>query len=154
MNLSTVPLTEAPLYSRVEVTNNGFEGAIGIITLIHTEYCEVTTDRGYTYHVPYGGTEVKILSFPDDTIKAMPKDQTVESANPEHYNNASIQCIEFTQSNLTQEEFIGAMKFTIMKYVTRLGKKDAPICEAKKIERYSKWLRMAVEGLTIDPRKD
>lgn len=77
-----------------------------------------------------------------------------ESANPNHYNNASIQCIEFAQANLTKEEFIGAMKLNIMKYVTRLGKKDAPLCEAKKIERYSKWLRMAVEGLTIDPRKD
>lgn len=151
---ATVPLTAVPLYSRVEITNNSFKDTIGIINLIHTDYCELTTDKGYTYSIPYEGVEAKILSLPSGNIEAMPKDSTVESPNPDHYNNASIQYIEFAQANLTKEEFIGAMKFTIMKYATRMGKKDATLCEAKKIERYSKWLRMAVEGLTIDPRKD
>ena len=71
-----------------------------------------------------------------------------------HYQVGAVQPIEYCQMVLTPEEFIGAMKFNVIKYVSRMGHKDAPVKEAAKIEQYAKWLRMALEGKTINPMVD
>jgi hypothetical protein len=42
----------------------------------------------------------------------------------------------------------------IIKYACRLGRKDDERVEATKIKRYAKWLLDAVDGKTIDPRKE
>lgn len=70
----------------------------------------------------------------------------------DHYQG-EIQPIEFMQSQLNQEKFVGGLLFNIIKYASRLGKKDDPLKEARKILRYSQWLVDVYEGKTIDPRQ-
>lgn len=70
-----------------------------------------------------------------------------------HYNS-DIQPIEFMQANLANKEFIGFLKGNIIKYLARMGYKDAPIKEADKVVRYSQWLAKALKNEKINPRED
>lgn len=50
--------------------------------------------------------------------------------------------IDECERTLTPEEFNGAMKFTIGKYVRRAGKKDELIKEVEKVADYAqRWLQ-------------
>lgn len=69
-----------------------------------------------------------------------------------HYQVGSKQPIEIMQEVMSPEEFQGFCRGNVIKYALRLGHKDDPVKEAGKIEQYAKWLRMALEGKTIDPR--
>lgn len=71
----------------------------------------------------------------------------------EHYQG-DIQPIEVMQALFTPEELRGFLKGNIVKYVLRLGKKDAPEKEATKIKRYAEWLYKSVKSEKIDPRED
>ena len=71
----------------------------------------------------------------------------------EHYQG-DIQPIEVMQALFTPEELRGFLKGNIVKYVLRLGKKDAPEKEATKIKRYAEWLYKSVKGTKIDPREN
>jgi hypothetical protein len=46
-----------------------------------------------------------------------------DNINPPHYKNKSIETIEAIKSQLTEAEFIGYLKGTIMKYISRMGLK-------------------------------
>ena len=72
-----------------------------------------------------------------------------------HYNLRPIQPIEVAQMVLTKEEFIGAMKFNILKYTQRAGSKEGESStkDWNKALQYKLWLEMAERGETIDPRK-
>ena len=59
----------------------------------------------------------------------------------EHYASSAIQPIEFMVANFTSEEFVGFLKGNIIKYTSRMGKKDDPTKETAKIKRYSEWLK-------------
>jgi hypothetical protein len=48
---------------------------------------------------------------------------TKDNINPPHYKNKSIETIEAIKSQLTEAEFIGYLKGTIMKYISRMGLK-------------------------------
>lgn len=51
--------------------------------------------------------------------------------------------IDECQRNLVPAEFQGAMKFTIGKYLRRLGKKDSIVNEVRKIADYAnRWLEI------------
>ncbi|WP_141751880.1 DUF3310 domain-containing protein, partial [Staphylococcus sp. HMSC056G08] len=64
---------------------------------------------------------------------------------PEHYQGTGdIDVIEFCRQHFTPEEFRGAMKFNLIKYPTRLGRKDALDKELDKIIDYAQRLK---EGL-------
>lgn len=64
---------------------------------------------------------------------------------PEHYQGTGdIDVIEFCRQHFTPEEFRGAMKFNLIKYPTRLGRKDALVKELDKIIDYAERLK---EGL-------
>ncbi|ERS93549.1 DUF3310 domain-containing protein [Staphylococcus simulans] len=64
---------------------------------------------------------------------------------PEHYQGTGdIDVIEFCRQRFTPEEFRGAMKFNLIKYPTRLGRKDALDKELDKIIDYAQRLK---EGL-------
>lgn len=78
------------------------------------------------------------------------------AATSKHYNSKLIQPIEISQMVLTHEEFIGAMKFNIMKYTQRAGSKEGESStkDWNKALQYKLWLEMAERGETIDPRKD
>jgi hypothetical protein len=55
---------------------------------------------------------------------------------PPHYNQGGVECIEAIESALTREEFIGALKFQIIKYVWRAGRKGSALQDAGKAEYY------------------
>ncbi|MFT2142272.1 DUF3310 domain-containing protein [Mammaliicoccus sciuri] len=55
---------------------------------------------------------------------------------PTHYK-ADIDVIEFCRQHFTDEEFKGAMKFNLIKYPTRLGRKDDIVKELDKIINYA-----------------
>lgn len=65
----------------------------------------------------------------------------------------NVQPIELMQEQFTAEEFRGYLKGNIVKYASRLGKKDDPQKEADKILRYAGWLNEFVRGKKITVEK-
>ena len=66
---------------------------------------------------------------------------------PSHYHAGGIDVIGFCEKQFTEEEFRGALKFNVLKYATRLGKKDDDVKDAQKCARYAELLKEYVEGL-------
>jgi hypothetical protein len=71
-------------------------------------------------------------------------------ANDHHYDG-EVQPIELMQAQMTREAFIGFLRGNIIKYAARLGKKDAPEKEAKKIQTYANWLVKVLNNQEIHP---
>lgn len=63
---------------------------------------------------------------------------------PTHYQ-ADIDVIEFCRQHFTDEEFKGAMKFNLIKYPTRLGRKDDMVKELDKIIDYAQRYKEVLE---------
>ena len=58
-----------------------------------------------------------------------------------HYNLwLDTDSIDIIKANLTKEEYVGALKFNILKYQLRLGKKDCIESDMEKIEDYKREL--------------
>lgn len=101
--------------------------------LIHIDHdCEGKTKRGYGYYV--SPSNITILGVP---VNPVPCSEHYD----EHYASSIIQPIEFMVANFTREEMIGFLKGNIIKYTSRMGKKDDPTKETAKIKRYSEWLK-------------
>lgn len=66
---------------------------------------------------------------------------------PTHYQ-ADIDVIEFCRQHFTDEEFKGAMKFNLIKYPTRLGRKDDMVKELDKIIDYAQRYKEVLESGT------
>lgn len=67
--------------------------------------------------------------------------KTLKNTKASHYNLwLDTDSIDIIKSNLTQEEYIGALKFNILKYQLRLGKKDCIESDMEKIEDYKREL--------------
>lgn len=66
---------------------------------------------------------------------------------PTHYQ-ADIDVIEFCRQHFTDEEFKGAMKFNLIKYPTRLGRKDNVVKELDKIIDYAQRYKEVLESGT------
>ena len=64
---------------------------------------------------------------------------------PNHYK-ADIDVIEFCRQHFTDEEFKGAMKFNLIKYPTRLGRKDDMVKELDKIIDYAQRYKDVLES--------
>lgn len=64
---------------------------------------------------------------------------------PNHYQ-ADIDVIEFCRQHFTDEEFKGAMKFNLIKYPTRLGRKDDMVKELDKIIDYAQRYKEVLEN--------
>lgn len=74
----------------------------------------------------------------------------------EHYDKhyqTDIQPIEYIQAVFTPEELIGFLKGNIIKYISRLGKKDDEQKETAKILRYAEWLHQVACKKKINPRQ-
>lgn len=82
------------------------------------------------------------------------KSTTEDTELPNNHYQTTIQPIETSQANMSPEAFQGFLRGNIIKYTCRIGKKDEPIKEAKKILQYAKWLVESLEGKTINPRED
>lgn len=79
----------------------------------------------------------------------LPKDST-------HYQHTLLQPLEIMQRIMTPEEFKGFLKGNILKYSIRGGNKQGESAEKDlgKVETYSRWLRLAEQGKTINPMLD
>ena len=70
---------------------------------------------------------------------------------PSHYiHKGGIESIDYCKAVLDPNEFLGAMKFMVIKYVSRAGKKHGSpqIEDLKKADMYLGW------AIGIDRRKD
>ena len=79
----------------------------------------------------------------------LPKDST-------HYQHTLLQPLEIMQRIMAPEEFKGFLKGNILKYSIRGGNKQGEPAEKDlgKVETYSRWLRLAEQGKTINPMQD
>ena len=66
--------------------------------------------------------------------------------HPAHYMNGQKELIDIMHELLTPEEFTGAMKFNIIKYTLRVGKKDEPQQEMDKVANYADYLGKHLAG--------
>lgn len=64
----------------------------------------------------------------------------VESENPDHYKTGGIECIDALRDALGHEGFIAYCRGQIIRYAWRIGKKDACLVEALKLEKYANWM--------------
>lgn len=66
-----------------------------------------------------------------------PKEPTIDIVNkPPHYNNGSIESIDYIQSFLSPEEYRGFLRGNISKYLHRWTYKGKPIEDLKKAQWY------------------
>lgn len=70
----------------------------------------------------------------------------VESENPDHYRNKSVEPIDAMRSWAGDVGFAAYCRLSAIKYLARLGDKDAPVSEAKKAQVYLRWLVETLEG--------
>ncbi len=73
---------------------------------------------------------------------ATPKPDLVN--HPPHYTMGGIETIDFIAAKLTKDEFVGYLKGNVLKYGSRIGKKDAPNVDAGKLAWYAARLRDTV----------
>lgn len=76
------------------------------------------------------------------------------AAHQKHYQIAPVELIEILQMYLPEEQFQGYLRGNALKYLLRVGHKDEPKKEIDKAYQFSKWLRQAVGGETINPRQE
>lgn len=67
------------------------------------------------------------------------------AAYDEHYQGA-VQPIHLMQEQMTREAFMGFLRGNIIKYASRLGKKDKEVKETAKILQYALWLHQTAQG--------
>lgn len=56
--------------------------------------------------------------------------------NPEHYKIGGMDVIDYCRMKFTQEEFNGAMKFNVIKYLIRANHKGQKLKDFKKAQHY------------------
>ena len=81
---------------------------------------------------------------------------TKDNINPPHYKNKSIETIEVIRSQLSEAEFIGYLKGTIIKYIARMGLKVPTLEGAREDVAKAHWfVEYLLKTLTdlIDKRK-
>ena len=61
----------------------------------------------------------------------------IKNSGGVHYDNGGEDFLDRTLRTGTKEEILGAMRFTIGKYIDRLGKKDDVVDELTKMINYS-----------------
>lgn len=67
------------------------------------------------------------------------------AAYDEHYQGA-VQPIQLMRAQMSKEAFMGFLRGNIIKYVSRLGKKDKDVKEIAKILQYALWLHQTAQG--------
>ena|SRR5262252_1684247 len=91
-----------------------------------------------------GPTSV-LLNDLEDSLAELKKNDAVardviafrqeQAVHPAHYKQGAIECIDALESALSEEEFIGGLKFNIIKCMWRAGHKDT-IVDYKKAQWY------------------
>ena len=60
--------------------------------------------------------------------------------HPDHYATGGVECIDWIQMALTDEEFAGYLKGNVLKYLWRMESKDSPAIDSGKLEWYAGYL--------------
>ena len=90
------------------------------------------------YEYFYGISKGELNYNPEDVV--FPKQERYKDVD------GKLDYIDECATKYTPEEFRGAMKFTIGKYQSRLGKKDNIVQEVTKIADYAnRWLQYEIE---------
>lgn len=92
--------------------------------------------------------DVEVLDYAIEYFTVLKKDMKSGDniKSPNHYfiniKNVEIENIDLQRAMLTKEEFIGAMKFNVNKYIFRAGKKDgeSDLKDYNKSRVYLDWL--------------
>jgi len=93
-----------------------------------------------------GGTYYTLATDEEDTEEpVIQRINDMYNSVPTHYK-ADIDMIEFCRQHFTDEEFKGAMKFNLIKYPTRLGRKDDMVKELDKIIDYAQRYKEVLEN--------
>lgn len=71
------------------------------------------------------GDVIEITDFNDNAVN-----------HPSHYTDGKIECIDYIQDKLSEEEFQGYCKGNALKYISRAGKKNP--------DKYAEDLKKAV----------
>lgn len=116
----------------VNCTNRSFEG-LGVHLLNEMDFGPDRLDY-YTLETDEEDTEEPVIQRINDMYNDVPP----------HYQ-ADIDVIEFCRQQFTDEEFKGAMKFNLIKYATRLGRKDDMVKELDKIIDYAQRYKEVLE---------
>ena len=66
------------------------------------------------------------------------------AAYDEHYQGA-VQPIQLMQAQMSKEAFMGFLRGNIIKYASRMGKKDKEAKETAKILQYALWLHQIAQ---------
>ena len=98
---------------------------------------------------PYQLNDTHTMTLVEEALSPV-KDEVPEHFE-EHYQG-EVQPIELMQSVMSQEAFMGFLRGNIIKYASRLGKKDGVAKETTKILRYAEWLDKVAKGEKINPR--
>ncbi|CAB4202657.1 SaV-like [uncultured Caudovirales phage] len=68
-----------------------------------------------------------------------------DAINPDHYKVGGIETIDYIQAKLTHEEFAGYCRGNALKYLSRVGHKDATAQEIDKVIWYLKRWRGSLD---------
>lgn len=85
-------------------------------------------------------------SMPNETNPAEKTLNDKVKRPPHYHSDKGIDLIEFCRQQFTEEEFIGAMKFTQMRYALRTGRKENDIQDQKKLGEYANRFIGALEN--------
>lgn len=122
----------------------------GVFCLIDCTYHRYETVQVYTPKTKYFGPK-NIDYYTLATDEEDTEEPVIQRINDMYndvptYYKADIDVIEFCRQHLTDEEFKGAMKFNLIKYPTRLGRKDDMVKELDKIIDYAQRYKEVLEN--------
>lgn len=106
------------------------------VTELHYDIMSVTVyDGTETYHI-------------DDKykIRVIEKSENIKQQHYQSNTDDGIDLIDFWHMQMSPEEFRGAIKSNLMRYSTRLGRKDEEIAELNKIIDYAERYREKLEA--------
>jgi hypothetical protein len=86
---------------------------------------------------------------PADVALTKGKEDVVN--HPSHYTAGGIEAIVYMEAKSTPEEFLGHLRLTALKYLSRAGKKDDMIQDMKKARWYlDRWITTAEKSVKKD----
>jgi len=68
--------------------------------------------------------------------------------SPPHYTSGGIETIDYIKAKLTEEEFRGYLKGSILKYASRAGRKDDTTMDIEKMIWYANYLNKTLREST------
>ena len=130
----------------IDLSKKNFEYDTAIVRTDGQEKVLELTDEDYFDKLPISHKKMESKSIHSPRIKGLKITPPLKSdRTPAHYAGTdNVDVIEFTRQQFGNEEWIAAMKFNIIEYTTRLGRKDDIDKELDKIIDYAQRLK---EGL-------